>query len=417
MTQQLSGACVIAQSGGPTAVINASAYGVIRTALDSPQITAVYGAEYGILGVLNEALFDLSQEDAAELEMLLYTPSSELGSCRYKLADPARDQKDYRRILAVLQKYNIRYFFLNGGNDSMDTCHKVSNFLDEAGYECRVIGIPKTIDNDLCGTDHAPGYGSAAKYIATTTAEVQKDAYVYDVGTVVILEIMGRDAGWLTGAAALASLSGAPPDLIYLPEVPFEMERFLAEVTAIYQQKGKCLVAVSEGIKYADGQYVSEGKASASDGFGHAMLGGLAYNLAEEVREACGAKVRGIELSLLQRCSAHLAAKTDVDEAFSAGVFAVQQALAGATGKMVSLQRDENTESYRCRMVLEDLALAANLVKKVPPEWICQEGNFVTPEFYDYVLPLIQGENPRPVQDGLPRFAKLKKIRVNLSQT
>ena len=230
---QLKGACVIGQSGGPTSVINASAYGVIRTALDCPDITAVYGMSHGIKGMLNDQLYDMGQEDAKELEFLLNTPSSELGSCRYKIADPDVDDTDYKRILEIFKKYDIRYFFYNGGNDSMDTCAKVSRFMAKSGYECRVMGVPKTIDNDLFGTDHCPGFASAAKYIATSCAEVYKDARVYDTGMVTVIEIMGRHAGWLAGAAALAGVVGCAPDLVYLPEVDFDMNKFLADVDTI----------------------------------------------------------------------------------------------------------------------------------------------------------------------------------------
>ena len=316
---ELKGACIIGQSGGPTSVINASAYGVIRTALDSGCITNVYGAEHGIKGVLEDRLFDMSQEDPKELELLKYTPSSALGSCRYKMKDPDEDDTDYKRILEVFKKHDVRYFFYNGGNDSMDTCNKISKYMQKVGYECRVMGVPKTIDNDLYGTDHCPGYASAAKYIATSLMEVYQDAHVYDTGMICIVEIMGRHAGWLTAAAALATKYGAGPDLIYLPETDFDMDTFLADVERIYKETGSCMVAVSEGIHYADGSFVSEAKTSATDGFGHAQLGGLAALLASIVKEKTGAKVRGIELSLLQRCGAHLASETDSEEAVMAG--------------------------------------------------------------------------------------------------
>ncbi len=315
----LKGACIIGQSGGPTSVINASAYGVIRTALDSEAITKVYGAEHGIKGVLNDRLFDMSAEDAGELENLLYTPSSALGSCRYKIADPDVDDTDFKRILEIFKKYDVRYFFYNGGNDSMDTCNKISKYMQRVGYECRVMGVPKTIDNDLFGTDHCPGYASAAKYIATSCMEVYQDAWVYDTGMICVVEIMGRHAGWLTAAASLATAMGAGPDLIYLPETDFDMDKFISEVRKVYTETGGCMVAVSEGIHYADGSFVSEAQASATDGFGHAQLGGLAGMLAEIIKKEIGAKVRGIELSLLQRCGAHLASQTDIDESFMAG--------------------------------------------------------------------------------------------------
>ena len=407
--KELKGACVIGQSGGPTSVINASAYGVIRTALDNPNITNVYGAEHGIRGVLNDRLFDMSCEDAKELELLKYTPSSALGSCRYKMKDPDVDDTDYKRILEVFKKHDIRYFFYNGGNDSMDTCNKISKYMQKVGYECRVMGVPKTIDNDLFGTDHCPGYASAAKYIATSCMEVYQDARVYDTGTICIMEIMGRHAGWLTAAAALATEYGAGPDLIYLPETDFDMEQFLADVERVYKERGNCMVAVSEGIHYADGSFVSEAKTSATDGFGHAQLGGLAALLANAVKENTGVKVRGIELSLLQRCGAHLASETDIRESYMAGKAAVENAVAGITDKMVAFEREIVDGHYVCKTKLIDLSDVANTEKKVPLVWINDAHNGVKREFIDYALPLIQGEPTLPKEDSLPRFARLKK--------
>ena len=389
--KELKGACIIGQSGGPTSVINASAYGVIRTALDSDVITNVYGAEHGIKGVLNDRLFDMSKEDAAELELLKYTPSSALGSCRYKMKDPDEDDTDYKRILEVFKKHDVRYFFYNGGNDSMDTCNKISKFMQKSGYECRVMGVPKTIDNDLFGTDHCPGYASAAKYIATSCMEVYQDARVYDTGMICIIEIMGRHAGWLTAAAALAAEYGAGPDLIYLPETDFDMEQFLSDVARVYKERGNCMVAVSEGIHYADGSFVSEAKTSATDGFGHAQLGGLAALLANVVKEKLGVKVRGIELSLLQRCGAHLASETDIEESFMAGKAAVENAVAGMTDKMVAFERGEINGHYACKTKLLNLTDVANFEKKVPLDWINEAHNGVTHDFIDYALPLIQG--------------------------
>ena len=407
---QLKGAAVIGQSGGPTSVIHASAYGVIRTALDNPDITAVYGAAHGIKGVLGDRLYDMGQEDAEELKLLLNTPSSELGSCRYKIADPDVDDTDYKRILEIFQKYNIRYFFYNGGNDSMDTCAKVSRYMAKSGWECRVMGVPKTIDNDLYGTDHCPGFASAAKYIATSCAEVYKDARVYDTGMVTVIEIMGRHAGWLAGAAALAGVVGCAPDLVYLPEVDFDMDKFLADVDTIYKKNGNCIVAVSEGIHYADGSFVSEAKTSATDGFGHAQLGGLAALLANIVKERTGAKVRGIELSLLQRCGAHLASQTDIDESFLAGKTAVEAAVAGETDKMVGFECTRENGRYTCKTKLFNLSDVANFEKKVPLEWINNQGNGVNQGYIDYALPLIQGDNHRATENGLPQFARLKKV-------
>ena len=406
----LVGSLIIGQSGGPSSVINCSAYGVIKTGLENPNITTVYGAHHGIVGVLNGELMIMNEEDPAELENMLHTPSSALGSCRYKIADPDVDDTDYKRILEVFQKYNVRYFFYNGGNDSMDTCNKISKYMKKVGYECRVMGVPKTIDNDLAGTDHCPGFASAAKYIATSFMEVSRDSQVYDKGMVTIIECMGRHAGWLTAAAACAGVKGDGPDLIYLPETDFSMEQFIADVKRVYAQKKNCLVAVSEGVHYADGTFVSEAKTSATDGFGHAQLGGLAARLAEVVKTELGVKVRGIELSLLQRCAAHCASGTDIAESFLSGKTAVEAAVAGETDKMVGFvcTRDEN--GYRCEPKLFDLSLVANTEKKVPREWINAEGNGVTEAFLDYCMPLIQGETAMVKEDGLPRFVKLKKV-------
>ena len=406
---KLIGAAVIGQSGGPSSVINASAYGVIKTALEADCITAVYGANHGIVGILNDRLMDMSKEDPAELELLLHTPSSALGSCRYKIADPEKDDTDYKRILEIFKKYNIRYFFYNGGNDSMDTCNKVSRYMKSVGYECRVFGVPKTIDNDLFGTDHCPGFASAAKYIATSFMEVSRDSHVYDKGMITIIECMGRHAGWLTAAASLAGLSGDGPDLIYLPEVDFDMDRFVADVSRIYKENGNCIVAVSEGVHYADGTFVSEAKTSGTDGFGHAQLGGLAARLADVVKAATGAKVRGIELSLLQRCAAHCASATDIEESFNSGKTAVEAAIAGETGKMVGFKCDREG-GYKCEYVLFDLEKVANFEQKVPLEWITEDHSNVTEDFIRYCAPLIRGDLVMPMENGLPRFAKLKKV-------
>ena len=406
---ELKGACIFGQSGGPTSVINASAYGVIATALKDPNITRVLGAEHGIKGVLNDRLFDMSQEDPAELELLKYTPSSALGSCRYKMADPDVDDTDYKRILEIFKKYDVRYFFYNGGNDSMDTCNKISKYMQKVGYECRVMGVPKTIDNDLFGTDHCPGYASAAKYIATSAMEVARDSRVYNIGQITIIECMGRHAGWLTAAAALANTKEPCVDFIYLPEVDFDMDKFIADVTACYKKNGNCIVAVSEGIHYADGRFVSEAKTAATDGFGHAQLGGLAALLANVCKEKTGAKVRGIELSLLQRCAAHCASQTDIDESYMSGKTAVEEMLNGVTDKMVGFECDR-TNGYVCRAKLFNLSDVANFEKKFPKEWITAEGNNVTEDFAKYALPLIQGETKLEKEDGLPRFARLKKV-------
>ena len=408
----LKGAALIGQSGGPSSAINASAYGAIKTALESEAITKVLGACNGIRGVLDDNLIDLGQEDPAELALMKHTPSSALGSCRYKLKNPSEDDSDYRRILEIFKKYNIRYFFYNGGNDSMDTCNKISKFCMLNGYECRVMGIPKTIDNDLFGTDHCPGYSSAAKYIATSVMEVYHDSRVYDTGMITIIECMGRHAGWLTAAASLGSIYGNGPDLIYLPEVDFDLNAFTASVQEIYNKNKKCLVVVSEGIHDKDGTFIAEyaNKKMLKDSFGHSQLGGLAAYLANYLKEKTGAKVRGIELSLLQRCAAHCASQTDIDEAFAAGKAAVENAVAGITDKMVGFQCTRRNGEYTCKIKLFPLSDVANTEKMFPLPWINDDGNGVEPEFIDYCLPLIQGQTELTIEKGLPRFVQLKKI-------
>ena len=415
MNNILRGAGILAQSGGPTAVINSSAYGVIKTALEDPNVTRVLGAAHGIRGVLDDELYDMGKEDPYELSLLPGTPSSELGSVRYKMADPDKDDRDFKRILEIFKKYDVRYFFCIGGNDTMDTCEKISRFTERSGYECRVIGIPKTIDNDLFGTDHCPGFGSAAKYIATSCMEVAKDARVYDAGMITVMEIMGRHAGWLAGSAALAAEFGSGPDFICLPEAEFDPERFFGKVKTLYEKQGNVFVAVSEGVRDRNGKFISEyfaGMISEKDAFGHLQLGGVAANLAAEAKRRTGAKVRGIELSLLQRCASHLASKTDADEAFAAGKAAVESAVSGETGKMVAFERTGGKGAYLCGIKLVPLTEVANLEKKVPPEWITPEGDNVTKDFIGYVLPLIQGVPEHAVENSLPRYARLKKIRA-----
>lgn len=408
---ELRGNAIFGQSGGPTSVINSSAAGVITEALKQKGvIDKVYGAANGIVGILHENFFDMGQEDPEELMLLKTTPSSALGSCRYKLADAEVDDTDYKRILEVFKAYNIRYFFYNGGNDSMDTCNKISKYLQKAGYECRVMGVPKTIDNDLFGTDHCPGFASAAKYIATSIMEVYLDARVYDIGMITFIEIMGRNAGWLTAASALAGYKGYGPDLIYLPEVDFDLEKMTEDVERIYKQTGKVIVAVSEGVKTKEGKFIPElvGEVKV-DAFGHKQMGGTASVLANYITQKINCKVRAIELSLLQRCAAHCASKTDVEESFLSGQTAVQAAVRGETDKMVAFKRAAGKE-YKCEIVLLPLDQVANTEKMVPAEWITPAGNYVTDDFVKYALPLIAGESSSPKEDGLPRFARLKKV-------
>ena len=407
---ELIGAAIFGQSGGPTTVINSSAAGVIQTALKQGCITKMYGAAHGIRGMLDEEFYDMSKEDPYELDLLKTTPSSALGSVRYKLKDADEDPTDYLRLLEVFKKYNIRYFFYNGGNDSMDTCNKISKFMQKSGYEMRVMGVPKTIDNDLFGTDHCPGYGSAAKYVATSTMEVYHDARVYDTGMVTVLEVMGRHAGWITAATALAAYKGQGPDLIYVPELPFNLEQFISDVKRVYEKNGKVIVAVSEGAQYADGRFVAD--SGVRDAFGHAQLGGVATTLANIAKEQIGCKVRGIEFSLLQRCASHCASLNDVNEAYMAGETAVLKAVEGYTDYCIGFDRQTGANGeYVCAPKLIPLSDIANTERKLPREWINAEGNFVTQEYIDYALPLIQGESCPPIVDGLPRFAKLAKIK------
>lgn len=410
----LKGALIFAQSGGPTSVINASAAGVFLEGLKTPEITAVYGAAHGIKGILNEEFYDISKEDEKELLLLKNTPSSAMGSVRYKLKDASVDDTDYKRLLEVFKKYDVRYFFYNGGNDSMDTCNKISKYMAKSGYDMNVIGVPKTIDNDLFGTDHCPGFASAAKYIATTIMEINLDAKVYDTGMICIIEAMGRNAGWLTASAALANSKGLGADLIYLPEVPFDVDKFVADVKGVLAKNdNKCIVCVSEGIKNKDGVLIGEvlGQAGARDSFGHAQLGGVAANLANIIKEKTGIKTRAIELSLMQRCAAHCASDTDIEETFEAGKQAVKAAVSGETDKMVCYARKDG-KNYVCEYKLLPLELAANTEKTVPLEWITNNGTGISDEFVKYALPLIQGEPKLVKEDGLPRFAKLKKVLV-----
>ena len=410
--KNLVGNALLGQSGGPTSVINASAAGVFIEALNQENITGVFGAVHGIKGILEEDFIDISKEDLDELKRLKNTPSSSIGSVRYKLKDPKKDDSEYRRLLEVFRKYNIRYFFYNGGNDSMDTCNKISKFFKKEGFDCNVMGVPKTIDNDLNVTDHSPGYGSAAKYVATTFMELFHDATVYDQPMITVVEVMGRNAGWLTAAASLAQYKGQGPDLVYLPEKTFDPEVFFSDVDKVLKLKGKVIVAVSEGIKTKDGKYVPElYQELKKDAFGHAQLGGTAQALVSELSNRFNVKLRAIEFSLMQRSAAHLASKVDVTEAYNAGRKAVQAAVAGVTDKMIGFKR-VSSNPYKIKYVRIPLQKAANEEQKVPLHWIKEDNTGLTQEYIDYALPLIQGDEKAKLEDGLPRFAKLKKIRV-----
>ena len=418
MNNELIGTCIIGQSGGPTAVINASIYGVIRTALDDPHITRVYGAAHGIRGIIDDVIYDMGKEAAYELSLLLNTPSSALGSCRYKLKNYEEDESDYIKILEVFRKYDVRYFFYNGGNDSMDTCNKISKYMQHVGYDCRIMGVPKTIDNDLYGTDHCPGFPSAARYIVSTCMELYLDARVYDTPMICVVEIMGRHAGWLAASAAAATYTGFGPDLIYLPETDFDVDEFISDVKEIYDDCGKVFVAVSEGIHDKNGKLISDyglhDGTDTVDNFGHKQLGGLAATLVSILKQHFKTtKIRGIEFSLLQRCASHAASQTDITESYEAGRMAVEYAVHGITDKMVGFRRKTDEDgNYKCEIKLIDLDACANTERKIPREWINSRGNGLRKPYIDYLLPLIQGDPKIPMQNGLPRFANLKKIKA-----
>lgn len=399
---------IVGQSGGPTAAINATLAGVIRGTEENWSIGSIYGAFNGIEGVLEERFCDIRKvfADPANLDLLENTPSSALGSCRKKLPPvPAEGETDetYEKLFGIFKKYNIRYFFYIGGNDSMDTVAKVSAYAKRIGYEIRVMGVPKTIDNDVAGTDHTPGYGSAAKYIATSMQEILRDCSVYTVKAVTIVEIMGRDAGWLTAAAALPALtSGIGPDLVYLPERDFDFDRFYEDVAEALEKHPNVVIAVSEGLRTADGRYVGESAQSgATDVFGHKYLSGTGKALEMAVKEKFGCKVRSVELNILQRCASHIASLTDIKESVAVGKAAVWAATEGATGKMMTFVRTGN-DPYECVPGSEDIDKIANAVRAVPDEYINERGNNVTKECLEYILPLIEGEVSPKYEHGLP---------------
>lgn len=400
---------VVAQSGGPTSAINATLAGVIMEAQKSDKVDKVLGSLNGIEGILNNNLVDLTPLTAEQLETLKVTPAAALGSCRYKMPDFKTKPEIYEKIINVLKANNIEYFLYIGGNDSMDTVLKLSQYCAIKGENIKVMGVPKTIDNDLPVTDHTPGFGSAAKYIATTMAELRRDCDVYTVDAVTIVEIMGRNAGWLTAAAALSGIDGRKgPQLIYLPEAVFDMQRFVKDVKEALKSSHAVLVAVSEGVKDADGKYVAESNQSgAVDNFGHKYLSGVGKVLENMVRNEIGCKVRSIELNLMQRCAGHILSKTDIDESVMIGSFAAKSAISGLTGKMGVFKR-ESGKDYKIGVEIGNIEDIANKEKTVPREWINKEGNNVTQEAVDYILPLIQGEVPYKTKNGLPVHLELK---------
>ncbi len=404
---KLKGNLLYGQSGGPTAVINATAYGVIQEARKHPDyIEDVIVMRHGIKGALNEDFFFMSEQSEEDIELLKHTPGSAFGSVRYKLPDFREDDTNYLRLLYIFKKYNIRYFLYNGGNDSMDTCSKIADYLNQINYECYIIGVPKTIDNDLPFTDHTPGFGSAAKYVANTLMEISYDMLAYPNGKVTIVEIMGRHAGWLTAASSLASLSGFGPDLIYLPESPFSIEKFKKEVKEIYDKKRQCLVAVSEGIQNEEGIFISS-SSGMKDAFGHFQLGGVASKLATTVSADLGIPSRSVEFGSTQRAASHIQSLTDVNEAIEVGRTGVQAVIAKKTNLMVIMKRVDN-DPYTIEYKLHDLSQCANTEKKVPKSMINSKGNGMTKEFIDYALPIIQGENVPKFKDGIQQFSKIK---------
>lgn len=403
---------LVGQSGGPTSVINASLAGVVIEALKNKNVDKVYGALNGIDGIINHRIIDFSYESNETLELLKITPSSILGSVRYKLSNFEKDDTDYKKIVDVFKKLNIKYFFYIGGNDSMDTCNKIHKYFEKIDFDCNVIGIPKTIDNDLVKTDHTPGYGSSIKYIATTVAEIYEDISCYKKGKVTIVEIMGRDAGWLTAGSKLASLSNNGPDLIYLPEKVFDIDNFLSKVDEIYTQKGYVLIAVSEGIKDKDDNYILTYQMPNNlDSFGHLQLGGVGQVLAEIVKKKLNLPTRSIELNLPQRCSTHISSLTDINEAYNCGKNALLYSIKGFSGKMISICRITNNP-YKVEYKTVDLDNVANFIKVVPNQYINNEGNNITQEFIDYALPLIQKEPNIKYRNSMPKFAKLNKHLV-----
>ena len=404
----MKGNVIVGQSGGPTAAINSSLAGVYRTAKDRGA-QKVYGMLNGIQGLLQERYIDLSDyiKNDLDSELLKRTPAAFLGSCRFKLPEIHEDKEVYEKIFAILEKHNIEAFIYIGGNDSMDTIKKLSDYAIVTGHPTRFIGCPKTIDNDLALTDHTPGYGSAAKYIGTSVKEIIRDSFCleYKNGLVSIVEIMGRNAGWLTGAAALAKGEDCPgPDLIYLPELTFDIEAFGNKVKELLSQKPAVVVAVSEGIRLADGRYVCELGQSTDfvDAFGHKQLSGTANYLASYIAGEIGCKTRAIELSTLQRSASHCASRIDILEASQVGGAAVKAADEGDSGKMVVLNRISD-DPYQCGTEVKDVHKIANDEKLVPREWVNEEGTYVTDEFVNYVRPLIQGDVSPIMVDGIPR--------------
>lgn len=404
--------CIVAQSGGPTVAINASLAGVIDGVKKSNKFTRVYGAIHGIQGVLDNNFIDLSLMALSKFPLvntLELSPAMYLGSCRYKLPDFEVDSKPYEIIFGRFEEYQVAAFFYIGGNDSMDTVDKLSKYANKIGSDVKIVGIPKTIDNDLCHTDHTPGFGSAAKYVASTMLEIAHDTYIYQIPSVVIVEIMGRDAGWLTAASCLARNDYSPaPHLIYLPEVDFDEDQFIDDIKNVLKTSRCVIVAVSEGIHDKDGNYISASSAVA-DKFGHAQLSGTGKALESLVKNRMDIKVRSIELNVLQRCAAHISSRTDINESFALGQAAVKYAAEGMTAVMSTIKRVSN-DPYQWIIEPENVSLIANQAKTIPLEWITPEKNDVTPEMEAYLRPLIIGEVSLQYKDGLPMYLPVNHL-------
>lgn len=404
--------CIVAQSGGPTVAINASLAGVIDGVKKSNKFTRVYGAIHGIQGVLDNNFIDLSLMALSKFPLvntLELSPAMYLGSCRYKLPDFEVDSKPYEIIFDRFEEYQVAAFFYIGGNDSMDTVDKLSKYANKIGSDVKIVGIPKTIDNDLCHTDHTPGFGSAAKYVASTMLEIAHDTYIYQIPSVVIVEIMGRDAGWLTAASCLARNDYSPaPHLIYLPEVDFDEDQFIDDIKNVLKTSRCVIVAVSEGIHDKDGNYISATSAVA-DKFGHAQLSGTGKALESLVKDRMDIKVRSIELNVLQRCAAHISSRTDINESFALGQAAVKYAAEGMTAVMSTIKRVSN-DPYQWIIEPENVSLIANQAKTIPLEWITPEKNDVTPEMEAYLRPLIIGEVSLQYKDGLPMYLPVNHL-------
>ncbi len=408
----LKGNAVVAQSGGPTAVINSSGCGVIQEAVKSGNIDRVIGATNGILGVLKEDLFDITAENPETIEAMKRTPAAAIGSCRYKLKSLEESKADFERVLDVFKAHNIRYFFYAGGNDSMDTADKVNKLAADAGYELICMGIPKTVDNDLAFTDHCPGYPSVAKYVATCAAEAGRDTEaLYTTDTCTILEVMGRNAGWIAAATGLAARSPEDaPHLVYMPEAPFSFDKLVSDVNEVLKRLGRVFIVAGEGLKDQKGEYVTADKgAFGRDSFGHVQLGGVAEMLKAVIESEVGIKARFNKLGTNQRSAMHFASLADVNEAYMCGQMAVRYATEGANGKMVTLVREDGPK-YNCTTGMAELSDVANGEKKVPREYINEAGNHITDAMRDYIRPLVRGEAPVTIgDDGLPVFMRFER--------